>query len=364
MCNNYLLHLQYDLTNEKQAEQAAAKGLDAVAINEDTERSRALWARLRISASLVYMSPEMAQSPSFQKLWLDARFRTRLTALLVDEAHCIDEWGDDEFRPLYRKLSSLRVYTGTEIPFVACTATCQTSTFNTIWQTLAYGDRPFWGVDVGSDRKNLFFAVRQLEHPELPILNILGLLPSSITPETVLDAIAKCLFYFDTEAECRAAVYALRMLLPAHLRDCVQPFSSSLSEECKKALWEAFRAGTVRILCATDAAGMGCNVPDVRNVVVFGCPRSFASVAQRWGRAGRNRTVDGTCLLLVPPWAFNPSKPAQVVHTLGRGRAKKETKTDVLKREKLDPHLRAFINLNTADNCKSCSHYSLLVLGR
>lgn len=78
----------------------------------------------------------MALSASFNNLWTDTNFRGRVQAVIVDEAHCIDEWGGDEFRPVYRKLSKLRDYTGQEVPFVACTATCETKTFDIIWRDL------------------------------------------------------------------------------------------------------------------------------------------------------------------------------------------------------------------------------------
>ena len=78
------------------------------------------------------MSPEMALSDSFQKLWKDSQFRRRLIALVVDEAHCIEEWGVDDFRPLYRKLDTLQSCTRYETPVVSCTATCRTSTFDLI----------------------------------------------------------------------------------------------------------------------------------------------------------------------------------------------------------------------------------------
>ncbi|KAF9559142.1 hypothetical protein CPC08DRAFT_609759, partial [Agrocybe pediades] len=93
-------------------------------------------------------------------LWKDSRFRARLTAVVVDEAHCIEDWGDTSFRPLYRNLSMLRSYTGYEVPIVACTATASTLTFNLIWDSLSFGNRPFWGLDVGTDRPNLFYLVR------------------------------------------------------------------------------------------------------------------------------------------------------------------------------------------------------------
>ncbi|KAE9397171.1 hypothetical protein BT96DRAFT_823622 [Gymnopus androsaceus JB14] len=93
----------------------------------------------------------MALSPRFDALFKDGKFRHWLKAVIVDEAHCIDEWGDDDFCPLYRQLNQLRPFTGQEVPFLACTATCQTQTFNLLWDTLGYGNRPFWGIDVGCD---------------------------------------------------------------------------------------------------------------------------------------------------------------------------------------------------------------------
>lgn len=169
-----------------------------VVLNEDTSRSAKLWASARTEAAIVYMSPEMVLSESFQKLWKDSRFRKRLTAVIVDEAHCIEDWGDDDFRPAYRKLEILRNYTGQGISIMACTATCPTSTFTLIWDTLGYGNRPFWGLDVGIDRPNLLFITRQLEHPKQPMLDILNLLPAHLDDETLLSAIAKCLLYFDS----------------------------------------------------------------------------------------------------------------------------------------------------------------------
>jgi superfamily II DNA helicase RecQ len=72
-----------------QAKQAKTKGIDALVINEDTTKTAGLWKHARTSAAMVYMSPEMALAPSFQKLWKDSRFRTHLTAIVVDEARCI-----------------------------------------------------------------------------------------------------------------------------------------------------------------------------------------------------------------------------------------------------------------------------------
>jgi superfamily II DNA helicase RecQ len=302
---------------------------------------------------MVYMSPEMVLSDSFAKLWKDSHFRSRLTAIIVDEAHCIDEWGGEDFRPEYRQLERLRVFTGQEVPIVCCTATATSSTFDIIWNTLGYGNRPFWGLDVGCDRPNLFYITRPIINTANPLLDALFVLPQVLDVTTQLEAIAKCIFYFDSESACRQAVQFIRKCLPAHLRSCVQAFSSNMSEAAKIRCWQLFKTGELRIICATDAAGMGCNIPDVKYIVSFGIPKSIGTIAQHWGRAGRDRTTEGVCLLLVPKWAFHPELSAIAAHVrphLQQGRQKApETKADTLKRARLDTKLEAFINIGSSD---------------
>ncbi|PBK94150.1 hypothetical protein ARMGADRAFT_902334, partial [Armillaria gallica] len=53
------------------------------------------------------------------------------------------------------------------------------------------------------------------------------------------------------------------------------------------------------IVVMTDAAGMGCSIDDIKYCVVFGCPHSFAAVAQHWGHVGRDRVMEAVCILLV-----------------------------------------------------------------
>ncbi|KAJ2915312.1 hypothetical protein MD484_g5119, partial [Candolleomyces efflorescens] len=329
-----------------QAQQACTKGLEAVVLNEDTSRNASVWEAARKTAALVYLSPEMALSDSFVKLWKDAKFRKRLICLVVDEAHCVNEWGSDDFRPAYRKLATLRSYTGQEVPFLACTATCTTDTFNLLWSTLEFGHRPFWGIDVGVARPNLLYHVRQLVNKSQPILDILNILPKHITTETELSEVSKSLLYFDSESMCRTAADFLRKCLPTHLRSSVHAFSSDLSEQAKQNCWKSFLEGRTRILCATDAAGMGCNVPDVEFVVSFGIPKSLGTVFQRWGRGGRDRQTKAVCILLVPSWAFRPLHVAPAIPSVQKLRGAGEPKQDTLKRMNLADDLEHFINLS------------------
>ncbi|KAJ7225307.1 P-loop containing nucleoside triphosphate hydrolase protein, partial [Mycena pura] len=283
-----------------QVQQACAKGLDALAINEDTDKTTSTWEHIRTSANLVYMSPEMSRSASFtQKLWKDAKFHKRVAAFIVDEAHCIDEWGEDDFCPAYRLLGDVRRFLGLDVPFCAVTATCRTSTFNAIWKMLYFGNRPFWGIDVGADRCNLFFHTRILKNSKNPVLDALNILHVKLETTTAPGDVPKCLFYLESPAACRAAVDILRQVLPAHLRNCVYAFTGMNTAKSKAKCWEGLANGSIRIVCATDAAGMGCSILDVEFTVVFGTPSSLSVLLQRWGRAGRARNSVGVCLLFV-----------------------------------------------------------------
>ncbi|KAJ7807516.1 P-loop containing nucleoside triphosphate hydrolase protein [Mycena olivaceomarginata] len=340
-----------------QVNEAEKKGLIAKMVNEDTVCPE-LWANLRQGrANLYYVSPEMALSSSFIHLWQDRSFRNRVQALVIDEAHCIVEWGDN-FRKEYSGLAKLRDYIGQDTPILAATATCDTETFKVIWKSLKFGGRPFWGLDVGTDRQNLVYMTRVVKNPANPILDIINIFPAHMDKDTPADVLAKCLFYFDTIEACGTAVETLQKCLPAHLRPLVQTFKSTLSEVAKAQLWDRFNKGEIRILCATDAAGMGCNVADVMYTILCSLTDSLSVLAQRWGRTARNRSIFGTCILLVPQWAFRP-EPADDSGTSGPQK-KKETKADTDRRKKLDKAMEGFVNaatdLNTYNSLNQEAH--------
>ncbi|KZT36482.1 P-loop containing nucleoside triphosphate hydrolase protein [Sistotremastrum suecicum HHB10207 ss-3] len=313
---------------------AEAKGLRAAAINESTEDKEAAWEQLEKGAyRLVYISPEMALSPRFRSLCTNQQFRNKLSALIVDEAHCIEQWGD-EFRPAYKELDRLRCYSGTSIPFVACSGTMTTGAFETVWNSLDFGHRRFWGVDVGCHRPELTYVIQKLTNEDDPALDLLDLVPElkNLTKDSKPEDIPKILMYFSTQSGTKQASLSLRASLPEHLRSCVFPFNALLSEDAKKDAWLRFSEGKIRILCSTDAAGMGCNALDVKYVVVVGQKlKSLSVLVQRWGRAARGRGLTGKCWLLMPEWAFEREPQPQAVtrlieDALGKSGTKKKKK--------------------------------------
>jgi superfamily II DNA/RNA helicase len=178
-------------------------------------------------------------------------------------------------------------------------------------------------------------------------------LPADLDDKSVPSSIPKILSYHGSVAGTGKGKAAWRRALPAHLRDCVVSYSSEISEAAKKDIWEGFLSGRYQILCTTDAAGMGCNVPDIEYSIVFECPRSLAVLVQRWGRAGWSQEGIRTCLLFVQKWAFRPAPPdvgLAVQRVKGKDKLVIEPQMHTTARGKLEPNLEAFINSSSDPN--------------
>ncbi|KAJ3479948.1 hypothetical protein NLI96_g8696 [Meripilus lineatus] len=85
----------------------------------------------------------------------------------------------------------------------------------------------------------------------------------------------------------------------------VRPYNAVMSSEYRKAAMEAFREGEIRVMVCTEAAGMGCDIPDIDIVVQWKLPRTFSNWIQRAGRAARGRGRTGLAILLVERSAYS-----------------------------------------------------------
>ncbi|KAH9858430.1 hypothetical protein C2E23DRAFT_711572, partial [Lenzites betulinus] len=90
----------------------------------------------------------------------------------------------------------------------------------------------------------------------------------------------------------------LRRLLPPRLVETVWPYTAVYSEHYKQTIMERFREGSVRWLLCTDAAGMGCDIPDIDMSIIYGV-QDLGSAFQKGGRAARDATRTGRMIWLV-----------------------------------------------------------------
>jgi superfamily II DNA helicase RecQ len=281
----------------------------------------------------------MLRNSRFKKLFRTYEFRRMVVAIVVDEAHVIEAW-KDEFRKDYGELETLKVIAGTEIPWLSLTGTCSTKTFKTIYKTLGMGGaRPFYGLDLGSDRPNLALWVRPIEFPLSTMADLFVFIPKA--PMGPSD-FKKTIMYFKTRKLARLACQFCRAIVPPQLRKCLYSFTAVNSENYKDKVMNLLREGSIcRMIFATIACGMGTDIPDIEVVVIYGID-TMNEAFQKGGRAGRSSDIQAKMVWLVEKWAFEKEDVDN---------SSKKAMADRKRRENMDPAAREYINCSQSMHC-------------
>ena len=214
------------------------------------------------------MAPERFAAPGF----LERMGTARVGLFVVDEAHCVSQWGHD-FRPDYFRLADAARALGAG-SLVASTATATPRVAADVVARLKL--REPLRVATGFDRPNLAFAVARPGGHEKR-----SLLAECLRGEDALPAIV----YTGTRA---GAEEAASELIGGARRAGASPYHAGLERERRAEVQRRFLADEVRVICATNAFGMGVDKPNVRTVVHATVPSSLEAYYQEAGRAGRD----------------------------------------------------------------------------
>ncbi|MCC2640419.1 MAG: recQ [Nitrospira sp.] len=269
-----LIALMQDQVESLRQQKIAAAAFHSALSEQDRDRV-VLDLKLR-RLQLLYLAPERMQHERFlrllRSLWV--------SLLVVDEAHCISQWGHD-FRPDYLKIGRLRQELDNP-PCLALTATATARVQNDLCHRLSLRD-PLRLV-AGFRRANLALSVR----PCLSRQDKLATLERLMRDYDRGTILVYC--------ATRRAVEEVASWLGRSSQD-VGYYHAGLSDEERRLAHDAFRQGTIRMLAATNAFGMGIDKADVRLVVHFDIPGSLEAYYQEVGRAGRDGQP-AACVLL------------------------------------------------------------------
>lgn len=264
---------------------------------------------------LLYVAPERLVREGFLALIE----RAHLARFVVDEAHCISEWGHD-FRPDYRELGVLRKRFP-RIPFMAVTATAVEQVRKDIAERLSL--RSPHSTVASFNRPNLTYRV--------------------MLKTKALDQLTEILERHEDEA---GIVYCLSRDRTEKVAEELQergynalPYHAGLEPEVRAQTQDKFLRDDVQVVCATIAFGMGVNKPNVRFVVHYELPKNLESYYQETGRAGRDG-LGSECLLF-----FDPGDCAKLYHFI-------EQISDETNRRHATRQLRQVVEFADAGVCR------------
>ncbi|RKP08099.1 P-loop containing nucleoside triphosphate hydrolase protein [Thamnocephalis sphaerospora] len=246
---------------QDQVQRLVSLGIPTLCINGNMDAAQRRFSysevfRHDLRAKLLYVTPEMmSKSPKFQEALDHLHGQQKLARFVIDEAHCVSQWGHD-FRPDYKLLGDLKKqYAG--VPMMALTAT----------------------------------ANAKVQMDVLENLNMRGLRPKKKNLLADIDAYITAshagqsgIIYCTSKRNCEDVAEKLRTTygLP------VTHYHAGLDKEERSKVQSDWQAGRVLVIVATIAFGMGIDKPDVRFVIHYSIPKSLEGYYQETGRAGRD----------------------------------------------------------------------------
>lgn len=221
----------------------------------------------------LYISPERLATDDFR-----LRLKNmKISLLVVDEAHCISQWGYD-FRPPYLKIAEVREQLP-KVPVIALTATATPSVVEDIQTKLLFAQSNVYRKSF--IRHNLSYVVRQTINKEQSLLDILTKVPGS------------AIVYVRNRKRTKS--YSDYLNIHGITADY---YHAGLSPDERSRKQDNWLNGQKRVICCTNAFGMGIDKPNVRSVVHLDLPDSPEAYFQEAGRGGRDEKKSYAVLLI------------------------------------------------------------------
>jgi RecQ family ATP-dependent DNA helicase len=288
---------------QDQVQSLMDKGIPAINFSSDCTAERRKWIFEELSKSiptvkLLYVTPEMMmRSNQFETALKRLHSRSLLARFVIDEAHCVSQWGHD-FRPDYKELTCLRDRYPS-VPLIALTATANHKVRLDILEVLKMQN--CLQLEQSFNRPNLSYEIR----PKTRQLDqeMVSFIKNNYPRQS---GIVYCLSKKNCEETAnRLQKHGLKAAF----------YHAGLHKSDRMRIQEKWATNQVQIIVATIAFGMGIDKADVRFVIHHGLPQSLEGYYQETGRAGRDGKPS-TCILF---YSFSDKKTIDFLIDRGEG---------------------------------------------
>ena len=273
-----------------QVQNLVKRGIPALSIYSGMSRGRidaALDNAIYGNYKFLYVSPERLRTAIFR----ERVAKMNVIFLVVDEAHCISQWGYD-FRPPYLKIAEIRELIG-DVPVIALTATATKSVADDIMSKLDFAEPNL--ICSGFARENLAYVVRNTDDKLGNLLRICRGVPGT------------GIIYVRERKKCEEIANFLKVQgVDADF------YHAGMSRELRTLKQDNWQSDKLRVIVSTNAFGMGIDKPDVRFVVHYDVPSAIESYFQEAGRAGRDGKKSYATLL----WNSEDIKRLRQIHSV------------------------------------------------
>ncbi|KAI8384396.1 P-loop containing nucleoside triphosphate hydrolase protein [Radiomyces spectabilis] len=222
---------------------------------------------------LLYVTPELLQRSEALQVAIEKLYRQgQLARFVIDEAHCISQWGHD-FRPDYKLLGNLKTKFP-DVPIMALTATANEMVRKDILYNLQIEHCTI--LQQSFNRPNLTYEVVEIASKDIILRDIAFFMMRYQNKSGII--------YCATRRQCEEVAEQLRFSYGFKAKH----YHAALSPEERLGIQHEWQVGAVQVIVATIAFGMGIDKGDVRFVIHFTMPASIENYYQETGRAGRD----------------------------------------------------------------------------
>lgn len=187
----------------------------------------------------------------FLKILKNQSFARKIIAIIIDEAHCVVNWGS--FRPEYRELGLLRYNIPPSVPLYVVLATLPPVLMRDVRKLLQVRPKPYEEI-MSNDRPNVAIMVRRITYPLNTFWDLSFLVPDGWTPADEKPLLF--LAIFDSINVLQKALEFLCSRLPVEHRDMILPFHSEMTDEHRLEVISLMKEGKILGVCASEGFGL------------------------------------------------------------------------------------------------------------